>query len=151
MKSMLNAFVILMVLGGLIGAASAQFSKPEDAIKYRQSMMFLIAQHFGRLGAMVKGQQPYDKETFAKNAAIIEDLSALPWKAFWAAGSDKGKTTMKAKVLKNPAGFKDLAQQFQMEVGRLAAAARGNDFDAAKGQFGTVAKSCKACHSKYRK
>lgn len=151
MNGIIKIIAVLAIFGILIGAASAQFSKSEDAIKYRQSMMFLIAQHFGRLGAVVKGQQPYDQETFAKNAAIIEDLSALPWKAFWAAGSDKGKTTMKAKVLKNPAGFKDLAQQFQMEVGKLAAAARGNDFDAAKGQFGTVAKSCKACHSKYRK
>ena len=151
MKSMLKAFVTLLVLGGLIGAASAQFSKPEHAIKYRQSVMFLIAQHFGRLGAVVKGKQPYDQETFAKNAAIIENLSALPWEAFRAAGSDKGKTTMKAKVLKNPAGFKDLAQQFQMEVGKLSAAARAGDFKAAKARFGAVAQSCKSCHRKTRK
>jgi cytochrome c556 len=58
---------------------------------------------------------------------------------------------MNAKVLKDPAGFKKLAQQFQMEVGKLATAARGNDFNATKSQFGAVAKSCKACHSKFRK
>ena len=151
MNGSIKIIAVLVIFGILIGAVSAQFSKPEDAIKYRQSMMFLIAQHFGRLGAVVKGKQPYDQETFAKNAAIIENLSALPWEAFRAAGSDKGKTTMNAKVLKDPAGFKKLAQQFRMEVGKLAAAARGNDFNVAKGQFGAVAKSCKACHSKFRK
>jgi cytochrome c556 len=151
MKSMIKTFVILVVLGGLIGAASAQFSKPEDAIKYRQSVMFIIAQHFGRLGAMVKGKQPFDQKTFASNAAVIENLAGLPWEAFLVPGSDKGKTTMNAKVLKDPAGFKKLAQQFQMEVGKLATAARGNDFNATKSQFGAVAKSCKACHSKFRK
>jgi len=151
MNGIIKIIAVLVIFGVLIGAAYAQFSKPEDAVKYRQSMMFLIAQHFGRLGAVVKGRQPYDQETFAKNAAIIEDLSALPWEAFWAAGSDKGKTTMKAKVLKNPAGFKDLAQQFQMEVGKLSAAARAGDFKAAKARFGAVAQSCKSCHHKTRK
>ena len=151
MNGIIKIIAVLVIFGVLIGVAYAQFAKPEDAVKYRQSMMFLIAQHFGRLGAVVKGRQPYDQETFAKNAAIIEDLSALPWEAFWAAGSDKGKTTMKAKVLKNPAGFKDLAQQFQMEVGKLSAAARAGDFKAAKARFGAVAQSCKSCHSKTRK
>jgi cytochrome c556 len=113
--------------------------------------MFIIAQHFGRLGAMVKGKQPFDQKTFASNAAVIENLAGLPWEAFLVPGSDKGKTTMNAKVLKDPAGFKKLAQQFQMEVGKLATAARGNDFNATKSQFGAVAKSCKACHSKFRK
>ena len=40
--------------------ASAQFAKPEDAIKYRQSALFVMAQHFGRIGAMVNGRVPYD-------------------------------------------------------------------------------------------
>ncbi len=69
MNGIIKIIAVLVIFGILIGAVSAQFSKPEDAIKYRQSMMFLIAQHFGRLGAVVKGKQPYDQETFAKNAA----------------------------------------------------------------------------------
>jgi cytochrome c556 len=151
MKSMIKTFVILVVLGGLIGAASAQFSKPEDAIKYRQSVMFIIAQHFGRLGAMVKGKQPYDQETFAKNAAIIENLAGLPWEAFLVPGSDRGKTTMKSSVLKNQEDLKGLTQNFETEVGKLSAAARAGDFKAAKARFGAVAQSCKSCHSKTRK
>jgi hypothetical protein len=30
--------------------------------------MFLIAQHFGRMGAMVKEKIPYNQEIFARNA-----------------------------------------------------------------------------------
>ncbi len=33
--------------------ASAQFQKPEDAAKYRQSVMTVMGNHFGRIGAMV--------------------------------------------------------------------------------------------------
>jgi cytochrome c556 len=151
MKALLKTIAVLVVFGILIGAAMAQFSKPEDAIKYRQSVMFVIAQHFGRLGAMVKGQQPYDQMTFASNTAVIEALSGLTWEAFLVPGSDSGKTTMKSSVLKDPDGLKSLSQQFQLEVGKLSAAAKGNDLNAIKTQFGTVAQSCKNCHSKTRK
>lgn len=151
MKALLKTIAVLVVFGILIGAAMAQFSKPEDAIKYRQSVMFVIAQHFGRLGAMVKGQQPYDQMTFASNTAVIEALSGLAWEAFLVPGSDRGKTTMKSSVLKDPDGLKSLSQQFQLEVGKLSAAAKGNDLNAIKTQFGAVAQSCKNCHSKNRK
>ncbi len=35
--------------------AAAQFEKAEDAIKYRQSALFVMGQHFGRIGAMANG------------------------------------------------------------------------------------------------
>jgi cytochrome c556 len=34
----------------------AQFAKPEDAVKYRQGALFVMAQHFGRIGAMANGR-----------------------------------------------------------------------------------------------
>ncbi|MGD9302406.1 MAG: cytochrome c [Desulfobacterales bacterium] len=151
MNAIAKTVAVVMVLGLLIGAAYAQFSKPEDAIKYRQSVMFVIAQHFGRLGAMVKGKQPYDQKTFARNTAIIESLSGLPWEAFLVPGSDRGKTTMKSSVLKNPDELKRLSQQYQSEVTRLSDDAKGSEFNAIKAQFGAVAQSCKKCHSQTRK
>ena len=151
MKPVKKIIAVLVIFGILIGAAWAQFSKPEKAVKYRQSVMFVIGQHFGRLGAMVKGQQPYDQKSFASNTAVIETLARLPWEAFLVPGSDQGKTTMKSSVLKDPDGLKSLSQQFQIEVGKLSAAAKGNDLNAIKAQFGAVAQSCKSCHRKTRK
>jgi len=151
MKPVTKTIAVLGVFGILTGAAWAQFSKPEDAIKYRQSVMFVIGQHFGRLGAMVKGNQPFDQKSFANNAAVIEALAGLTWEAFLVPGSDQGKTTMNSSVLKDPDGLKSLSQQFQLEVGKLSAAAEGNDFNAIKAQFGAVAQSCKSCHGKTRK
>jgi len=45
--------------------AAAQFAKPEDAIKYRQSSLFVMSQHFGRLGAMAipRPKQPHHRPT----------------------------------------------------------------------------------------
>ena len=151
MKALLKTIAVLVIFGILIGVAFAQFAKPEKAIKYRQSVMTVIAQHFGRLGAMVKGKQPYDQKTFASNTAVIEALAGLPWEAFLVPGSDQGQTTMKASVLKDPEGLKSLSQKFESEIDKLSAAAKGNDFNAIKAQFGAVAQSCKGCHRKTRK
>ncbi len=150
-RTILMVTVFLAGFGVLIVTASAQFSRPEDAIQYRKSVMFIIAQHFGRLGAMVKGAVPYDPDRFANNAAIVDAMSKLPWEAFLAAGSDRGDTTMKSSVLKDPNLFKKAAGSYQQETGRLISAAKAGDLDAAKGQFGKVAKSCKECHSQFRK
>ena len=151
MKPVAKIIAVLVMFGILIGAAWAQFDKSEDAVKYRQSVMFVMAKHFGRLGAMVKGQQPYNQKVFADNTAVIEFMAKLPWEAFLHPGSDKGQTTMNSSVLKDPDGFKSMARQFEAEVGKLSAAARENDFNAAKAQFGSVAQSCKGCHRKTRK
>ena len=151
MKPVTKTIAVLVIFGILIGAAWAQFSKPEKAVKYRQSVMFVIGQHFGRLGAMVKGQQPYDQKTFASNTAVIEALAGLPWEAFLVPGSDQGQTTMKSSVIKDPDGLKRLSQEFEFEVGKLSAAAKGSDFKAIKTQFGAVAQSCKGCHGKTSK
>ena len=66
----------------LAAPASAQFAKPEDAIKYRQSSLFVMAQHFGRIGAMVNGRAPFDAKAAAENADIVMDMAKLPFVAF---------------------------------------------------------------------
>ena len=151
MKPIAKTIAVLIIFGIFIGAAYAQFSRPEDAIKYRQSVMVVIAQHFGRMGAMVKGTQPYVKKKFAENSAVVEALAGLAWEAFIFPGSDEGRTTMKSSVLTDPDEFNDLSKLFEFQVDELAAAAKAGDLDAIKTGFGTVAQSCKKCHSKSRK
>jgi cytochrome c556 len=48
--------------------ASAQFAKPEDAIKYRKNALFVMQQHYARVGAMVNGRVPFDAKVAADNA-----------------------------------------------------------------------------------
>jgi cytochrome c556 len=72
--------------------AAAQFAKPEDAIKYRQSAMFVMSQHFGRIGAMVQGKVPFDAAAAAANAGIVATMSKLPFAGF-IEGTDKGGNT----------------------------------------------------------
>ena len=58
--------------------AAAQFEKPEDAIKYRQSALFVMGQHFGRIGAMANGKIPFDAKVAQENADIVATMAKLP-------------------------------------------------------------------------
>ena len=61
MKPMLVALVAS--LGALASLpAAAQFQKPEDAIKYRQSAFTVMGNHVGRIGAMAQGKAPVRRQ-----------------------------------------------------------------------------------------
>ena len=64
------------------GTAQAQFQKPEDAVKYRQSAFSVMGTHFSRLGAMANGRVPFDAKAAQDNAAIVLAMSKLPWAGF---------------------------------------------------------------------
>jgi len=51
---------LLFVVAGVsvVASAAAQFAKPEDAVKYRQSAMFLMGQNAGRINAQLKTDKP---------------------------------------------------------------------------------------------
>ena len=127
--------------------ASAQFAKSEDAIKYRQSALFVMGQHFSRIGAMANGKVPFDAKAAAAEADIVADMSKLPWAGF-GAGTEGGKA--KADIWKEQAKFKEQSETLQADAAKLATAAKTGNLDALKAAFGTTAGSCKACHDAFR-
>ena len=136
--------------GALALSAHGQFSKPESAIKYRQSVMFVQQVHMSRLGAMVNGRVPFDQAAAEQNALMVEQMSRLPWSAF-GPGTDKGKTNALPDVWKDRAGFDRYAQQLQEATVKLAVAVKSGGATATKGPFDDVVKLCDRCHDEYRK
>lgn len=143
-----RTLVLCALLGGMAFSVHAQ-QKPEDIIKYRQSALFLMGQHFGPLAAMAQGKMPYDKDVAARNAAVVEYMSKLPWDKF-PAGTDQGNTKAKPEIWSKMDDFKAKADKMQAEVAKLAQVARTGDLDALKAQVGETGKSCKSCHDDYR-
>jgi cytochrome c556 len=130
--------------------ASAQFAKPEDAVKYRQNALFVMSQHFGRIGAMANGRVPYDAKAAFENAEIVSDMSKLPWAGF-VAGTDKvGNTKAKPEVWTEQAKFKEHNEKLVGETTKLVAAAKTNNLDNLKTAFGATGAACKACHDNFR-
>lgn len=74
--------------------ASAQFARPDDAVRYRQGALNVMGAHFSRLGAMAQGKMPWDPKAVAQNIAIVDTLHTLPFAAF---GPETSKVNSKAK------------------------------------------------------
>ena len=134
----------------LAAPASAQFAKPEDAVKYRQSALFVMAQHFGRVGAMASGRAPYDAKVATENAEIVAEMAKLPWAGF-GPGTDKISQRAKPEIWTEQAKFKEHNEKLVAETGKLLAAAKTNNLDNLKTAFGSTAATCKGCHDVYRK
>ena len=128
-------------------SAQAQFAKPEDAIKYRQSALSVMGAHTGRLGAMVNGRVPFDARVAQENADIIATIARLPWQGF-GAGTEGGKA--KANIWSDGARFKSGSEKLVVDASALAAAAKSGNLDQIKTAFGTYAANCKTCHDVYR-
>jgi cytochrome c556 len=134
---------------GIASPASAQFAKPEDAVKYRQSALFVMAQHFGRIGAMANGRAPYDAKAAVDNAEVVAEMAKLPWAGF-AANTDGLSQKAKAEIWKEQAKFKEHNEKLVGDTGRLLAAAKTNNLDNLKAAFTQTAATCKACHDNFR-
>jgi cytochrome c556 len=128
-------------------SAQAQFAKPEDAVKYRQSALSVMGAHTGRLGAMVNGRVPFDAKVAQENADIIATMAKLPWQGF-GAGTESPKA--KANIWTENAKFKGISDKLVADAARLDAAAKTGNLDQIKTAFGAYAGNCKACHDDFR-
>lgn len=151
MKRIPGILILVLIALLLIGNAFAKFSKPDEAIAYRKSVMNIIGQHFKLMGLVVKGKTEYEKASFSANANLVKLLATLPWEAFLEPRSDKGKTNMSSAVLKKEAQFKEAAASFETATAQLADTAQSGDLKAIKAQFGKVAQNCNSCHKKFQK
>lgn len=145
-----SVLFLMAISASAIGfSASAQFAKPEDAIKYRKAALSVTAAHFGRLGAMAQGKVAFDAKAAAENAEIVANMAKLPWAAF-GEGTDAGETKAKPEIWKQNAKFKEAADKYQAESVKLLAAAKTGKEDAFKAAFTATAGTCKSCHDDFR-
>ena len=150
MKKVIACIAAAAALLAVATPAAAQFAKTEDAVKYRQSALFVMGQHFGRIGAMANGKIPFDAKAAEANADVVAAMAKLPWAGF-APGYEKGDDTQaKPEIWTEQAKFKEHSEKLVAESAKLAVAARTGNLDSLKTAFGSTASSCKACHDAYR-
>lgn len=151
MKTAMNLILALFATGAAVPAL-AQFAKPEDAIKYRQSALTVMGTHFARLGAMADGKIPYDAAAASADADVVLLVSRLPWHAF-GPGTDKGReTAARPEIWQEQARFKERSEVLMAQVSDvLVPAARSGDLGQLKAAFGPTAQRCKACHDDFRR
>ena len=130
--------------------ASAQFSKPEDAIRYRQAGYVIMGNHMGRIFNQLKADKP-DIAAIQRSAAIIDFVSQLPGEGY-VPGSEKGgnpPTRAKPEIFTDPK-VRDIGRAMRQEVVKLVDVSKTGDIAAIRTQFQATVKSCDSCHDNYR-
>jgi cytochrome c556 len=142
-------WMLAAVLGTSVISAFAQFARPEDAVKYRQATLYVLSQHFTRIGAMASGRAPYDARAAVDNAQVVYALARLPAAGF-GAGTEHLSPRAKPEIWTEQARFKEQGDRMVAESARLVAAAKTNDLDQLKAAYAATASTCRSCHDAYR-
>jgi cytochrome c556 len=134
--------------------AYASTMKPEDAITARRAVLRVIALNFGPLGAMAKGEIPFDVELFRTNAARMVTVSRMPLLDYFPDGTDQDagdvKTRAMPEIWLDMENFENKLETMRQEVAKLAEVAQSGDEAAMKAQVGATGKACKSCHDDFR-
>lgn len=147
---LLTSTLLMASAIAMTAPAHAQFAKAEDAIKYRQSAMFIMGQEFGRVAGMAQGRIPFDAKTAADSAATAEMMAKI-YGAGFQDGSDQGAPNKaNPDIWKDKAKFADLWDKNKVEMAKLAVAAKTGNLDSIKGAVGGVGQTCKGCHDAFR-
>lgn len=133
----------------LAGQAQAQFQKPEDAVKYRQGALFVMGQHFGRVGAMAAGRVPFDAKVAQEQMDIVMTVAKLPWAGF-TPDTDTVKSRTKDNTWTEKTKFNEAGEKSLAALTELQAATRTGDMAAVRKAFGNAQGTCKACHDNFR-
>ena len=145
--------VLALAFAVSAGALAQQAPKPEQLIKWRQSVYQVLAWNNARIKANLEGQ--YNKDEVIKAANSTAALANSGLGALYAPGTDQGKgwhdTSVKPELFKDGSKVGQLAGNFAHEASELAKVAATGDAAAVKAQFGKLGQACKACHDDFKK
>jgi cytochrome c556 len=152
MSKCIKSLVAVLALSLSAAALAQQAPKPEQIIKWRQSVYQVLAWNTGRIKANVEGQ--FNKDEVVKAANAIAAIANSGIGSLYAPGTDTGKgwhdTTVKPEIFTDKKAA-EVAGNFVKEANELAKVAATGDVAAIKAQHGKFTQTCKACHDDYRK
>ena len=140
----LTPLVIVLTLGATILWAHNGVKDP--IVIKRMKLMSSMADNTKVLGQMIKKQIPFDAELAMEALTSIGDLAKATPAAFEINASDP-KTGAKQIIWDEFKDFSELANQ----LADIAATNSISTYDDLKPVLMQTARSCKACHGKYRK
>lgn len=154
----MNKLLKISIVGSLVlgfsstVTAGKEPSLAEKAVEYRQGGFQVMAWNFGAMGAMVKGETPFDAKVFADKADKVSFSSKLMMEGFEVKGSEKGHhTEAKPAVWKEWDKFKEVMDKLQEQTAKLAEIAKtATTVEEVKAQFAETGKVCKNCHEDYK-
>ena len=146
---MIRIATIFALLLGLCSTSWAD-ERTQKAIDARQGLLKVVAQYFGPIVGMARGQIPYDPALIEKNAGKVAQLAPMIPDLFAMDTSASGLTSdAKAGIWADYADFSAKAATTAERANALVAATAEGQGATMKA-FGALGASCKNCHESYR-
>ena len=147
---------VTVLLTGLLGSGllapviAHEQTSAEAAIDYRSAVMTVFRWNIKPMGAMMKGEIPYDGAAFARRAKDLATAASVDLMSGFPEESEEGETDAKPEVWMDWDDFQGKFKDLQEQSAKLAEVAAEGDEKAVKEQFGATADTCKACHKKFK-
>ena len=156
----MNKIFATAIFSSIIAVAAATAFADDEfpfkrQIEARQSVMKIYAFNLGLLGAMAKGEAPYDAKLAGDASHNLLSNANMRNSTMWPAGSDVDAagladvTAAKASIWSNFPEIGEKHQALTTAIEAMAAVA-GDDLSAVRANMGAVGKACKACHEQFR-
>ena len=153
MKKLVKPLLAVLLFTAASASIAQQAPKPEQVIKWRQSVYQVLAWNNGRIKNNVEGS--YNKDEVIRAANAIAAIANSGLGALYPAGTETGKgwreTTVKPELFTDTAKAGEASKKFIAESNELAKVAATGDAAAVKVQFGKLGQTCKGCHDDFRK
>ena len=144
LEARLHILTIVLSFSTAIAAEPA----PEDAAKYRQSIMKALSGHNGAIRLIVGGKAG-DSAKLASHIEALEDLTSEVGAVFQE-GSDLEDDETLPAIWENPDEFASAVSKLEEAVGTLAGTAGSGDMEAVDAAHREMGKACKGCHEEFR-
>lgn len=136
----------VVAAAALVAVAAEAQTSPNQQVANRKGAMNLQGKYAGPLFAMARGAAPYDAQTVQRNVDYLSVLVRMPWDDFQPNSFGIPNTRSKDTIVKDAAKFKQLAEQLQSDVQKLATVSRGGDQAAVKSAAQAMGRTCNSCH-----
>jgi cytochrome c556 len=120
-------------------------------VKERMAAMKEMGDAMKVMGDIVKGKRPFEREAFVEGSRVVAKNSPQIPRLF-PEGSGGGKSEALPRVWQEWQQFQALADRTAKEAEKLnELSSNGADSRTLRTQFMSVGKTCRSCHTDYRK
>ena len=142
---------LLLVSSVLLPSWASAHGGATGIVKERMDAMKEMGDTMKVMGDMVKGKRPFEADAFAEGAKIVSKHSPMIPSLF-PEGSGGGASEALPKLWKEWEQFEEMSRRTAEEADKLGElSVNGAASRSLKKQFIKLGKSCKSCHTDYRK